>query len=129
MNRQLIEDEGSRNPMREPELEERFGRFLDLGWKIVLFEHAGEVVGYAMHRFDPDETEPSGLRVYLRQFFIGREHRRRGLGRAAFEALVSLPDLRGKRVIVETLISNPEGRAFWGRLGFTTFAETLDWRP
>jgi len=36
MNKRLIEDEGSRNPMSTPELEQRMRGWLDHGWNVSL---------------------------------------------------------------------------------------------
>src|ERR1043166_4739748 len=80
MNRQLIADEGHRNPMSADELELRIHRWLTSSeYQAVLFEQRGSAVAYALFR------ENKTGRTHLRQFFVARPLRRRGLGREAFE--------------------------------------------
>ena len=74
MNRLLIEDEKAENSMSLPQLEERMRNFLNTGYSAFFFEADGERVGYAL--VDMIKTP-----LYLRQFFIRRESRRRGYGR------------------------------------------------
>src|SRR6266571_169811 len=50
MNHQLIQDEGHRNPMTVPELEQRMGGWLAGEYRAVIYEHKGEVVAYALFR-------------------------------------------------------------------------------
>src|SRR5205823_3421341 len=81
MNHQLIRDEGHENPMTSPELAARMKRWLQSECRGVLFEHERNVVAYALYRSDPGW-------IYLRQFFVHRNHRRQGIGRAAMEILL-----------------------------------------
>jgi GNAT superfamily N-acetyltransferase len=76
MNWQLIRDEGHRNPMTVPQLADRMARWLGGQYEAVLFEEAGRPVGYALFRREPEH-------IYLRHFFVARDCRRRGVGRAA----------------------------------------------
>jgi hypothetical protein len=71
MNGHLIQDEGHRNRMTVAELEARMAGWLRGEYQAVLFEEAGQPVGYALYRRDPEY-------VYLRQFFVRREFRRCG---------------------------------------------------
>src|SRR5690606_27727113 len=90
MNRELADDEGHRNPMTVSEMEERFHRFVGIeGWSVDLFLLGDEIVGYATHRRETDPTDPGSQRVFLRQFYIARHHRRDGLGQAAFDILAA----------------------------------------
>lgn len=50
MNRRLIEDEGSRNPMTLTQLEERMRQRRATDYAATLFEQAGETVAYALYR-------------------------------------------------------------------------------
>ena len=79
LNRALIEDEGSRNPMMLEELQQRMGGLLKDGWQIDLFCRESDVLGYALYSIDRDDYEDAPF-IYLRQFLIAREHRRRGYG-------------------------------------------------
>ena len=123
LNKQLIEDEKSANPMGLGELRERMKRFLETGYHAVLFEQAEEVVGYALYRFE-DEVFRERRVVYVRQFFIAQSYRRQGLGREAF-AQLRQDYFEDARVRLETLTTNPGGLAFWKRLGFEPHAVTL----
>src|SRR6478735_7182669 len=76
MNWQLIRDEGHRNPMTVPELATRMSGWLGGEYEAVVFEEGGQPAGYALYRRDPEF-------VYLRQFYVRRECRRRGIGREA----------------------------------------------
>ncbi|MGA0542201.1 GNAT family N-acetyltransferase [Neotabrizicola sp. VNH66] len=128
MNRDLINDEGHRNPMTVTELEERARGFLrEGGWHIDLFLSQGATAGFATWREEADITEPSGRRVYLRQFYICRDARGGGLGRRAFEALMDhFP--ADTRILLEVLHSNPGGQAFWARMGFGPYAHFVERR-
>ncbi len=109
MNRMLIEDEQADNPMTIPQLEERMTAFLRSGYEAFLFEADGKNVGYAL--VDGTKTPP-----YLRHFFIGRECRRMGYGKAAFHAL--LEQLGTREIDIDVFVWNARGLAFWKSLGF-----------
>jgi GNAT superfamily N-acetyltransferase len=126
LSRQLVEDEGHRNRMTLSQLRKRIGTFLQEGWLIDIFEVDGKMSGYAVHRYEEDVTEESGRRVRLRQFFIAREARQRGLGRLAVAALQSSRWSPGDRVTVNVLEANPGGLRFWKRIGFVPYARTLE---
>jgi ribosomal protein S18 acetylase RimI-like enzyme len=126
LNHQLIEDEKHRNPMTVPELKERFVRFVNCeNWMVDLFSRGGEVVGFATYRLEPDNTEASGQRVFLRQFYISRQHRRSGLGRAAVDLLL-LARFKDKKIVLEVLETNPGGRAFWSSMGFVPYSIMME---
>ena len=76
MNRDLIRDEGHRNPMTLAELEERMAGWLQGEYEAVIFAQDGDAAGYALYRRSPEY-------VYLRHFYVRPECRRRGIGRAA----------------------------------------------
>lgn len=122
MNRELIDDEGHRNPMSAGELEARARGFLrEGGWHIDLILSDGATAGFATWREEGDVTEPTGRRIYLRQFYVCRDSRGGGLGRRAFDALMArFP--ADTRILLEVLHSNPGGQAFWARMGFSPYA-------
>lgn len=129
MNARLIRDEGHPNPMDGGSLRARMAGWLDTGaWRIDLFETAGEVVGYAAFRRERDDARPQGERLFVRQFFIRPEHRRRGFGRRAFGHLVERRGRPGIPVRIEVLTSNAAGRSFWAALGFRDHAATMEWQ-
>lgn len=80
MNQELIADERHRTRLSSEQLAERMSKWLSGDYKAVLFEVDGSVLGYALYRPEPDL-------IYLRQFFIARGHRRKGLGREAMRLL------------------------------------------
>ena len=108
-------------------VEARLQRWLIDDYEGLIFELDSVPVGYALFRqTDPDLKEPDGL--YLRQFFILREHRRRGLGTRAFR-LFHNEALGGRRLVLEALVSNPDGEAFWRSLGLTLYSVTFELKP
>jgi len=119
LNHQLIQDEGHRNRMTVPELEQRMRHWLAGDYTGVLFEDRGEVVAYALFREQADE-------IYLRQLFVVRHRRRQGLGRLAVQKLRSDFWPRNKRLTVEVLAANKSATAFWRDLGFTDYSLKLE---
>jgi len=59
LNHQLIQDEGHRNRMTLPELEQRMRCWLAGEYRAVIFEDGGDVVAYALYLEKPEE-------IYLR---------------------------------------------------------------
>src|ERR1035437_3010549 len=96
-NHQLIRDEGHRNRMTVPELEQRMQGWLASEYAAMLFESEGEVVAYALYR---EQTEE----IYLRQLFVARNQRRQGIGRQAVEILRTKAWPTKKRLTVEVLV-------------------------
>jgi len=122
-NRQLQENEGA-IVMEADAIRARLERWLAAGYEGVVFLHESTPIGYALFRpTDPDRETPGG--VHPRQFFIAREQRRRGFGTAAFHAFVA-HIVAGRRLVLEVLESNPEGRAFWLSLGLEPYSSTLE---
>jgi predicted acetyltransferase len=122
LNQQLIQDEGHRNRMTLAELEVRMNEWLASEYRAVICEDAGEVVGYALFREQPDE-------IYLRQLFIVRHRRRQGLGRQAIEILRTQIWPTTKRLTVEVLMHNSRAIAFWRAVGYADYALTLEIMP
>lgn len=109
LNRQLIEDEQSNNPMTVKELEERMRGFMNSGYDAYFFLVAEAVVGYALvkHTCTP---------LYLRQFLIVREYRQKHYGTEAFRLLLEY--LGVDRMDIEVLPWNERGMRFWESCGF-----------
>ena len=123
MNARLIRDEGSRNPMTPTELAERMGGWLRSGeYHAVLFSTGAQSAGYALYR-------RVGRDIHLRQLFVERGLRRRGIGRAALEILRGSVWPPGSRIRVEVLATNPDAAAFWRAAGFREYATTLELLP
>lgn len=125
MNRQLIDGEASRNPMTDAELQERMRRWLEGEWRSVVFERDGGPVGYALFQFRNDEYRPADATVYLRQFFIKPEHRGRGIGRLAYDAVHRQHFGDATSIVLDVLQTNPRAHRFWESLGFQPYCATL----
>jgi len=123
LNRELIEDEGHAIALSLGDLETRMRIWLEGEYSAVLFEEGGDVVGYALFK-------SIGSGVYLRQFFVARDWRRRGHGRTALALLRERVWPAGTTVTVDALARNERAVAFWRALGFTDYAITLrsGWR-
>jgi GNAT superfamily N-acetyltransferase len=128
MNKRLIEDEGSRNPMSLDQLAERMQGWLLGDWQVKLFATDAGVVGYAVYQTHRDEYFPDQTFVYLRQFYVEREMRGQGLGTAAFRALAAEHFPPGSRVVIDVLASNPRGYDFWRHVGFEPYWTTMHLR-
>jgi len=125
MNRCLIEDEGSRNPMSIAELQNRMGEWLRGEWRVELFTEGDTAVGYAVYQFRKDIYKPDEVVVYLRQLYIERDKRSRGLGSRAVKLLAQTRFPAGCRIEVDVLASNPRGAKFWAQVGFQPYCTTL----
>ena len=125
-SRQLQMDEGA--IVMEPEvISARLRRWLDSDYDGVIFELDTTPIGYALFRpTDPELKAPDG--IYLRQFFISPEHRRCGAGTAAFREFV-VQAVRGRRLMLEVLESNPIGQSFWRSLGLIPYSIALELPP
>src|ERR1700730_6507284 len=82
LNHQLIRDEGHRNRMTVPELEQRMKGWLAAEYAAILFEDADDIVAYALYREQPEH-------LCLGQICVVRHRRREGVGRRAVEILRS----------------------------------------
>jgi ribosomal protein S18 acetylase RimI-like enzyme len=122
LNHQLIRDEGHRNKMTVPELEQRMRDWLVSDYAALIFEEGGTVVAYALYREEPKE-------IYLRQLFVARNRRRQGIGRAAVEILRTQIWPKDKRLTVSVLVQNSAAIGFWRAVGYTDYSLTLEIGP
>ncbi len=129
MNKHLIEDEGSRNPMSVPELEQRLRGWLDSGWKADLFVNGDAVVGYALYQERGDEYDATRRVIYARQFFVERSRRRRRLGAEAFSVLRRTRFPGRCKVVLDVLSANTGALRFWEHLGFLQHVVVLELPP
>ena len=125
MNRQLIEDEASRNPMSPAQLEQRMTDWIGANWHVVVFEQQGEPAGYALYDCRTDEYDPSQTVVYLRHFFIKRKRRNRGVGRRALNLLSSELFQDAVSVELDVLEQNARARSFWESVGFQPYCTSM----
>lgn len=127
MNRQLIEDEGSRNPMSLQELEQRMLSWLSSPeWRVVLIEVDGEPAGYCLYTQRVDAYFPQRPEIYVRHFFVSRHCRRQGIGTAAFRSLMKAYFPPDARLVLDVLVTNQGGLRFWQSLGFEPCCMTLE---
>jgi ribosomal protein S18 acetylase RimI-like enzyme len=119
LNQRLIRDEGHRNLMTLPELEQRMSEWLRGEYEAVLFERGGEVLGYALYRRQPDH-------VYLRQLFVRPEFRRQGVGQAALDWLRSHAWAGAPRIRLDVLVHNVAAIRFWRAVGFQDYCITME---
>ena len=122
LNHQLIRDEGHRNPMTVPQLEERMRGWLADEYRAVIYEDGGEVVAYALFREDESE-------IYLRQLFVVRHRRGQGIGHRAVQILRSQIWPKDKRLTVEVLTANKRAVKFWRSVGYSDYALRLEIMP
>ena len=125
MNQQLIIDEGGRNTMTLPELKKRMHEWLTTDYKAVVVERDKGVIGYLLYRKFKEQYFPYNNSVYIRQFFIQPSYRRRGIGQTVFETIADEYFPKDYSVMLDVLESNPEGKAFWVKLGFSIYHTTL----
>lgn len=119
LNKQLIEDEGHRNRMSVEQLTDRMRGWLQGEYRATIFIYTGEVAGYALYRPEADH-------VYIRQFFVARTHRRRGIGRAAIAWLRKHEWADAPRLRLDVLTGNPHGIAFWRAMGFSDYCLMME---
>lgn len=119
LNQKLKDDEGARARLPWEDLVARLRGWLrDEGYEAVLFERGGDPVAYIIFRREPDPCVSGGEMIYIRQFYVEREFRLRGIGRSAIVKWRAefVPD--GMHIEMDVLETNPGGRAFWEAIGF-----------
>ena len=119
MNQQLIRDEGHRNKMTLPQLQQRMSGWLRGEYAAVIFSKDSGTVGYALYRKDPEW-------IYLRQLFVKAELRRKGIGREVILWLKKNAWKETKIIRVEVLVGNPQGISFWKAAGFKDYCITME---
>jgi GNAT superfamily N-acetyltransferase len=122
LNHQLIRDEGHRNRMTVPELEERMKCWLSAEYRALICEEGGEVVAYALYREQPEE-------IYLRQLFVVPHRRNQGIGHRAVEMLRSEIWPKTTRLTVDVLVTNVRALRFWRSVGYADYCLTLEVLP
>jgi GNAT superfamily N-acetyltransferase len=120
MNHRLIRDEGHRSRMTVPQLCDRMDEWLRGEYWAVVMELEGAAVGYALYRLEAEY-------VYLRQFYVEPEYRRRGIGRSALAWLRTNVWADAPRVRIDVLVGNTAGIAFWRSVGFRDYCLTMEW--
>ena len=120
LNKQLVVDERHRHRFWSmSKFEERMREFLAGKYQGIIFEDDGKTVAYALFCDNGDH-------IYLRQFFVSRDCRRKGIGREAVEVLKKHIWPKDKRITVGVLSHNKAGYAFWKAVGFKDHAIELE---
>ncbi len=120
MNIQLSEDEGGHPIGPLSVYVERMRDWLVDGRYQAAIAHWGDdVLAYVLWRDDHDYGD-----IYVRQFFVSREHRGAGLGRALFELAVR-QFWPGRPLRLDVYDSNPRGQAFWEKTGFAPYSRLM----
>ena len=121
-NHELIEDERAPNPMSGAELERRMQGLITTGlYTASVFEIDGTPLAYALYRELVGE-------IFLRHFFVSRDHRRTGIGERALRALEHEVWADTDRIVLEVLVHNQRGLAFWRAMGFGELSLTMEKR-
>ena len=121
-NHQLIRDEGHRNPMNVPQLRLRMQGWLEGEYRAVIFELEGEPAAYGLYRQGDGE-------IYLRQLFVRRDLRRKGIGRQAVQIFREQVWSHTCRLTVEVLTANQPAVHFWRAVGFRDYSLLLEILP
>ena len=111
LNKHFFEEENAETDLSLPHLEERMSGYINSDFKAFLFQNDEKIVGYAL-------CDLAKRPVYLRQFFVSREERRKGYGSQAFRLLLEKLDI--ETTDMEVYYWNDMGSAFWNSLGFKT---------
>lgn len=127
LNEQLIEDEPSSTNLTCQQLSQRMREWLQGNYRAVLFEENGTVVAYTL--YCTGERTPGERFYFVRQFFVSRDHRRKGIGTEAVRLLSSEIIPSTEHLVLDVLYHNESGRRFWKAVGFTEHCITLELPP
>ena len=125
MNQHLIEDEGSRNPMSIEELKGRMYDFIKEDCQADLIQLDSHAIGYALYQVRSDDYDPHLSVVYIRQYFICRDHRAKGYGKTAFQLLKETRFGNQVDFAIDVLATNPSGKRFWNSVGFEEYSTSM----
>jgi len=124
MNRELIQDEGSENPMNLEQLEERMKGFLLTEYKAVLISTNEDITGYCLYKIENIKDDGS-FDIYVRQYYVKRDFRRKGIGINAFRILTENAFKDACSIKLDVLETNNRGKAFWAKVGFEPYCQNL----
>ena len=94
---------------------------------MVIFERTQSTVAYAI--YGTAERGTGEKFVFLKQFFVLREHRRQGFGREAIRLLLTEILPPDTLISLDVLIHNRAGLEFWKSIGFQEISVTLAKQP
>jgi ribosomal protein S18 acetylase RimI-like enzyme len=110
LNKKLIEDERHPNPMSAEQLVQRMSEWLQGEYVCYVVEKDEQTIAYCLYRDD-------GEYYFMRQLFVDREHRRRGIATAFLDWMYQHIWL-DKKVRLDVLSHNEEAIAFYKAYGF-----------
>ncbi len=110
LNQHLIEDEAHPNPMNIDQLVQRMKEWLKTGYICYMVKHNGCIVAYCLYRDD-------GGYYYMRQLYVDRSHRRRGIATQLLDWLYENV-WTDKKVRLDVLAQNRDAVAFYKTYGF-----------
>jgi len=120
MNAHLSVDEGGELVGPLPVYVARMRDWLETGrYQAAIARRGDEALAYLLWRDDQDYGD-----IFIRQYFVARDHRGAGLGRALFERAVS-QFWPGRPLRLDVYDSNPRGRAFWEKTGFAPYSRLM----
>jgi ribosomal protein S18 acetylase RimI-like enzyme len=119
LNLQLMADEEHPYPLERPIVVARMRRWIEGEYHVLLFRRGVRIAGYAAWRL-----EDRG--AYLRHFFICRDQRRQGLGRAATRLLINDVFPKDQPLQLEASTWNTRALDFWHALGFKDIAVVME---
>ena len=119
LSRQLMEDENQPDTATLAQHQQRMRMWLEADHAAVIFKYNKEVVAYALYLEEAHQ-------VWLKQFFVLRDARRKSIGQQAMRILRSLYWPAGKRLVVEVLMTNEAAIAFYKTIGFRDYNVTLE---
>lgn len=110
LNQHLIEDERHPNPMNIAELTQRMKAWLATDYICYVAKQNGHIVGYCLYRDDDGH-------YYMRQLYVDRSHRRKGIATQLLDWLYENV-WTDKKVRLDVLAHNEDAVAFYKRYGF-----------
>ena len=110
LNQHLIEDEGHPNSMNRDQLAQRMKEWLKTDYICYMVKHNGRIVAYCLYRDD------CGY-YYMRQLYVDRSHRRRGIATQLLDWLYE-NEWKDKKVRLDVLAQNRDAVAFYKTYGF-----------
>ena len=110
LNQHLIEDEQHPNPMNIVQLTQRMKEWLATDYICYVAKENEGIVAYCLYRDD-------GGHYYMRQLYVDRAHRRKGIATQLLDWLYENV-WTDKKVRLDVLAHNEDAVAFYKRYGF-----------
>ncbi len=110
LNKRLIEDERHPNPMNIVQLTQRLKAWLATDYICYVAKQNEHIVAYCLYRDD-------GEHYYMRQLYVDRTHRRKGIATQLLDWLYENV-WTDKKVRLDVLAHNEDAVAFYKNYGF-----------